>query len=119
LLYFNGDFISFNPTTNVFERVERSIFPDLWFRSLFPNPVTQGRVTAEIWCFVSDISAVELGLYDFMGQKVLDLSNQFQYEPATATIHITFDIPKGLAKGSYFLVVKNGNETRTRGIIVK
>ena len=94
-------------------------FIKLWFRSLYPNPVgTQGRVTSEIWCFVPDISTVTLGLYDFMGGKVLDLTNQFEYEPATATIHITFDIPKTLSRGTYFLVIRNGSETRTQAFIV-
>ena len=119
LLYNNEDFIIYNPTTNVFERVE-FILPNLWFRSLYPNPIKQGTpVTANIMCYLPSISDVELGLYDFMGQKVLDLSNQFEYEPATATIHITFEIPKSLAKGSYFLVVRSGKETRTKGIIVQ
>ena len=87
---------------------------------VYPNPVATGKnLTAEIMCYVSDISTVELGLYDFMGQKVLDLSNHFEYEQATRTIRTTFDIPKSLAKGSYFLVVRSGKETRTKGIIVK
>ena len=111
--------IEFDPTVSV-EETEYRLFPDLWFQSLYPNPVTQSTtVSANIWCFVPDISTVTLGLYDFMGKKVLDLSNQFEYEQATATIRTTFEIPKSLAKGSYFLVVRSGKETRTKGIIVQ
>ena len=121
ILYNNGDFFVYNPTTSVIEKEYNiEIFPDLWFRELFPNPITtSGTVTANIMCYVSDISTVELGLYDFMGKKVLDLSNKFEYEAATATISTTFEIPKSLAKGSYFLVVRSGKETRTKGIIVQ
>jgi len=108
--------IFYDPTTSI---IESNWLPNLWIESLYPNPAKYGRVTANIMCYVSDISTVELGLYDFMGKKVLDLSNQFEYEQATATISTTFEIPKSLAKGSYFLVVRSGKETRTRGIIVK
>jgi len=88
--------------------------------NIYPNPTTApSKITANIMCYLSTVSDVEIGLYDFMGQKVLDLSNHFEYEPATATIHISFVLPKNLSKGSYFLVVRSGTETRTRGIIVK
>jgi hypothetical protein len=116
ILYVNGDFFVYNPVTSVTERLES--IPDLWFRNIYPNPATS-KITANIMCYLSTVSDVDIGLYDFMGQKVLDLSNQFEYEPATATIHISFDIPKSLSKGSYFLVVRSGKETRTQGIIVK
>jgi len=87
---------------------------------VYPNPATApSKITANIMCYLSTVSDVDIGLYDFMGQKVLDLSNHFEYEPATATIHISFVLPKNLSKGSYFLVVRSGTETRTRGIIVK
>jgi hypothetical protein len=85
---------------------------------VYPNPATN-KLTANIMCYLSTVSDVDIGLYDFMGKKVLDLSNHFEYEPATATIYISFDIPKSLSKGSYFLVVRSGKETRTQGIIVK
>ena len=115
-----GKLFEYDPAKEVsIEDTESLNFVRLWFRELFPNPATHGTVTANIMCYVSDISTVELGLYDFMGQKVLDLSNSFEYEQATRTISTTFEIPKSLAKGSYFIVVRSGKETRTKGIIVK
>jgi len=119
LLWLDGDFIIYNPTTNVFEQVERRSVPDLWFKVLYPNPAKpSSRITTEIWCWLNEVSKVELGLYDFNGGKILDLSNQFEYDPATATIHISFDVPASLSRGTYFLVVRNGSETHSRGIII-
>ena len=120
--YCNNVYIIYDPAKDDWisvEETESRGLPSLWFRELYPNPATHGTVTANIMCYVSDISTVYLGLYDFMGKKVLDLSNSFEYEHATATIHTTFNIPKSLAKGSYFLVVRSGKETRTKGIIVQ
>ena len=120
LLYNGGEFFAFNPNPTSIAEVENRGLPNIWFKSIYPNPATpSNRITAEIWYWLADISDVELGLYDFMGKKVLDLSNSFEYEQATATIRTTFEIPKSLAKGSYFLVVRSGKETRTKGIIVQ
>jgi hypothetical protein len=104
-------------TTSIAD-AENQTFREMGIRNIYPNPATS-KITANIMCYVSTVSDVDMALYEFMGQKVLDLSNHFEYEPSTATIHISFDIPKSLSKGSYFLVVRSGKETRTQGIIVK
>jgi len=114
-----GDFLFYNPNYNsISEQTVETLRPDLWFRNFYPNPVTQSTVTANIMCYVPDITTVTLGLYNFMGKHLLDLTNQFEYEPATATIHISFDLPKTISRGTYFLVVRNGSETRTQAFIV-
>jgi len=120
---YNNAYIIYDPSKDDWISVnetEARGLPNLWVRNIYPNPATAtSKITANIMCYLSTVSDVEIGLYDFMGQKVLDLSNHFEYEPATATIHISFVLPKNLSKGSYFLVVRSGTETRTRGIIVK
>jgi hypothetical protein len=69
-------------------------------------------------CYVQDISKVELGLYNLMGQKLLDLTNQFEYSESTHTINITFTIPDELPEGVYYLNVRKGTETRTKAIVI-
>ena len=111
-------FLFYNPKTSIVETESRGL-PDLWFKSLYPNPAIQSnKITAEIWCWLNDVSQVELALYDFMGKQVLDFSNQFEYNSSAFTIYTSFEIPKTLSKGIYFLVVKNGNEIRSQGIII-
>jgi hypothetical protein len=88
------------------------------FRNVYPNPVTHQTVTADIMCYVSDISKVELGLYNLMGQKLLDLTNQFEYSEATHTINVTFTVPTEVPKGTYYLNVRKGSETRTKAIVI-
>ena len=56
------DWISVNET-------EARGLPNLWIRSLYPNPATApSKITANIMCYLSTVSDVEIGLYDFMGQ---------------------------------------------------
>ena len=118
IIYTNGDFLVYNPTTGIFE-TDALILPDLWFRKVYPNPALQkSKITANIMCYLDDVNAVELDLYDFEGKKVLDLSEQFEYDQSTRTIHIDFDVPIGLTNGTYFIVVRNGNETRSHSIVI-
>ena len=105
--------------TNVAENIER--FVRLFIDNVYPNPVISGisgkQITAEIGCYVTDIKTVELGLYDFMGKKVLDLTDRFEYYPETSAIYTTFDV-SDLTKGTYFLVIKSGSESRAKGIVI-
>jgi hypothetical protein len=120
IYYSWGDFIVYNPKTGIFE-LESKAIPDLWFRNVYPNPVnTPSRtLTADIMCYLSDVSNTEIGLYDFNGRQVLDLSDRFEYNQTTATIYLTFDAPPTISKGTYFIVVKSGNETRSHSIIIE
>ena len=117
LLYSNNNFIAYNLKTGIFSN-ESKLLPDLWFRKVYPNP-TRHNITADIMCYLPSVSSVELGLYDLLGSKVLDLSNNFEYDQSTATIYTSFQLPAGLSTGTYLLVVKSGDETRSKAIIVE
>jgi hypothetical protein len=118
ILLENGYFLYYSLNTGI-EDTEEGRFQEIGINSVYPNPTAPNRhVTANIMCYVPDISKVELGLYNFMGQKILDLNNQFEYSEATHTINITFAVPKELPRGVYFLNVRKGTETRTKTIIV-
>jgi hypothetical protein len=53
-----------------------------------------------------------------MGQKLLDLTNKFEYSESTHTINVTFTMPDDLPKGVYYLNVRKGTETRTKAIVI-
>ncbi|MDR0926694.1 MAG: T9SS type A sorting domain-containing protein [Ignavibacteria bacterium] len=91
--------------------------PDLWIRSIYPNPASH-KITADIMCFLPDFNDVEIGLYNLMGQKLLDLSNRFEYNDATHTILVGFEVPPELTKGVYYLNIRNSNEIRTKAIVI-
>lgn len=114
LLYTSGDFFSYNLTTSI---TEEGNIPDLWFRRVYPNPANH-RVTAEIMCYVSDRTKLDIGLYDLMGRKLLDLSNNFDYSDATHTIYTTFNVPENISNGVYYLRVRNGTENRTQALVI-
>jgi hypothetical protein len=117
VLYYRGHFLQYDPTTSI-EDVEKGIYQEIGFRNVYPNPITHHTVTADIMCYVQDISKVELGLYNLMGQKLIDLTNKFEYSEPTHTINVTFTMPDELPKGVYYLNVRKGTETRTKAIVI-
>lgn len=117
---YGGMYVIYDPNKDtssaVTEKVDR-VFPDLSFKGIYPNPVVQ-TLKAEIWCLLKDVNNLELGLYDFMGKKLLDLRDHFEYNTSTSMITVTFDVPENLSNGTYFLTVRNGNEIKTKGVLV-
>jgi hypothetical protein len=53
-----------------------------------------------------------------MGQKILDLSNNFEYSDATHTIYTTFNVSTDIPSGIYYLKVRNGTEVRTQTLVI-
>jgi len=117
--HYNLSFFVYDTTFTSIEENTVERFMTLLFDNIYPNPVTHNTVEANIWCYATDENLIEIGLYNFMGQKILDLSDKFEYDSESLRISVTFEIPKSLAKGTYFLTVRNGTETKAKGIIVK
>jgi hypothetical protein len=110
--------VTLDKKTSISE-TEAGAIPDLYFRAVYPNPSKNRIINANIMCYLQDISNVELGLYNYLGQKIMDLSNSFEYSESAKTILLNFEVPKNILKGSYYLNVRNGNETRTKGIVIE
>ncbi len=109
----------YNPDVSISDDIEASIIPDLWIRKLTPNPATSS-VNVNIMYYPSGIygNDLEVGLYNYMGEKVIDLTPLGTYTDHNHTWEATFDIPKRLAGGMYFLNVRSGDESRTKGIAI-
>ena len=112
---YRNNLIEYDPNVGIDDTDER-IFMEIGFRNLYPNP-TKRSVTAEIMCYVRDLSKLDIGLYNAIGQKILDLNNGYEYNEATATINMTIKLPEGYQDGIYYLNVRNGTERRTKGIV--
>ena len=117
ILYSNGDFFSCNPKTGIFD-LEAGGLPDLWFRKIYPNPAPQRSVNADIMCYVQDLNKIDIGLYNLLGEKILDLNSDYEYNDATKTIYVRFNVPQSFPTGTYYLNINNGAEYRTKAIII-
>ncbi len=105
--------------TGIEDEIEAGIIPDLWIRKVTPNPATSS-VNVNIMYHPSSIYSndLEVGLYNYMGEKVINLTPLGTYTDHNHTWEATFDIPKRLASGMYFLNVRSGDESRTKGIAI-
>lgn len=85
---------------------------------LYPNPSTNALVTAEVLGLHS-IKGVkrQLGLYDILGRRVLDLSDQINRDLQALTLEIQID-NRNLAKGPYMLVLDAGGDRMTEQLVV-
>ena len=84
---------------------------------IYPNPTNNKTFTAEI-IYGRDLSKLDIGLYDVLGKKILNLNNNYTYNDATHTISTTFRVPSEIPNGIYYLNVNNGIEYRTKAIVI-
>ena len=116
ILLYTGHLLFYNKTSAISDTYEG--IKDFDISKIYPNPTSEVS-TAEIMCYVQDISNLDIGLYNLFGHKILDLNNNYSYNSLTYTISTTFNIPKGIPKGTYYLNVSNGIERRTQAIVIK
>ncbi len=120
--YHFGALLEYDPAkdpTSIEDETEAGAIPDLWIRKVTPNPATSS-VNVNIMYYPSGIYSndLEVGLYNYMGEKIIDLTPLGTYTEHNHTWEATFDIPKRLASGMYFLNVRSGDESRTKGIAI-
>ncbi|MBR3090778.1 MAG: T9SS type A sorting domain-containing protein, partial [Bacteroidetes bacterium] len=96
---------------------EEGIFQEIGIRNIYPNPITRSS-TVDIMCYVQDLNKIDIGLYDVLGTKILDLNNNYEYNSTTHTITTTIEVPVGMPSGTYYLNVRNGSERRTRVVAI-
>ncbi len=118
ILLSSGYFLFYNPTNGIAE-LDNSNFQHIGIRNITPNPATSS-VNVNIMYYPSGIYSndLEVGLYNYMGEKVINLTPLGTYTEHNHTWEATFDIPKRLASGMYFLNVRSGDESRTKGIAI-
>lgn len=117
VLLSTGHLLFYNLKTSAISETYEGI-KDFDISKIYPNPTSEVS-TAEIMCYVQDLSNLDIGLYNLFGHKILDLNNNYSYNSLTYTISTTFNIPKGIPKGTYYLNVSNGIERRTQAIVIK
>ncbi|NLL71810.1 MAG: hypothetical protein GX238_11870, partial [Epulopiscium sp.] len=85
------------------EPTEAGLLPDIWIRSISPNPASM-RVTANIMYYppggVFGSEEFNVGLYNILGQKLIDLTLLGNYSDYNKTFEVTFDIPNSINNGA-------------------
>lgn len=103
------------------EPTEAGLLPDIWIRSISPNPASI-RVTANIMYYppggVFGSEEFDVGLYNILGQKLIDLTHLGNYSNYNKTFEVTFDIPNSINNGAYFISVSNGKETKSKPLSI-
>ena len=118
ILLSSGHFLFYNPTNSIEEVENNPRFQRIGIRRIYPNPVQQHTTTAEIMCYVDDLSKLDIGIYNLLGEKIIDLNNNYEYNQANNTIYTTFEVPADVTNGIYYFNVRSGSEYRTQAIMI-
>jgi len=111
---FIAEYFKISGTTSV-EEVENNLFSN-WI-TVYPNP-TSHTLTAEVLYTALCVEELEIGLYNILGQKVLDLNNDYEFNESAHKILINSEIPKEIKKGVYYLNVRNGADFKASAVVV-
>lgn len=91
------------------------LIPDIYIRKIYPNP-SDNIVKAELLVYPDNIDQVKIGLYNYMGIKILDLRDRLELNTSTGEAYLTFDITD-LPVGAYYLCIEKGNERISKGLL--
>ncbi|MBQ6269602.1 MAG: T9SS type A sorting domain-containing protein, partial [Bacteroidetes bacterium] len=117
-ILYDSYLIEYTPSSSTDDiSTEEGIFQEIGIRSVYPNPIKRSS-QVDIMCYVQDLSKIDIGLYDVLGTKILDLNNNYEYNSTTHTITTTIEVPVGTPSGTYYLNVRNGSERRTRVVAI-
>jgi len=120
LLFYNYGFYIFNTdtTTSVVEKGDSKLLylPDVWIRNLYPNPSNQ-NVTVDFFLERNVSNKCKISLYNTLGMKVKDVTENFEYDSYNMKARITFSVTD-LPAGAYIIVISAGNSNMTRLMLV-
>ena len=111
--------IEYTPSSSTdYISTDEGISQEIGIKNVYPNPIRRSS-KVDIMCYVQDLSKIDIGLYDVLGTKILDLNNDFEYNPITHTITTTIEVPTGTPNGTYYLNVRNGSDFRTHAVVIE
>jgi ligand-binding sensor domain-containing protein len=91
-------------------------FSDIHIRSIFPNPASTG-LNAEFLCYPDQLDDLEIAIYDYMGNKVKDITDRMQLDnkSGVATLECSLD---GTQNGLHFFCIRKGSEVKVKSLMI-
>ena len=110
----------FNPdtTTSVEEQVNSNTpgMPDVKVYTIYPNP-SDNIVTLEFFIYYDVVDQLEVGIYNIMGMKIKDVTEQIDYDINRMRANLKFSVAD-LPRGSYIVSVKAGKTSTYKLLLV-
>lgn len=102
--------------TSVESETENGLLPDIYVRNIYPNP-TSGNFNADLMIFPENINQVKIGVYNYLGIKVLDLTDRIPQSFMGSDLLLNFDV-SNLTNGIYYFALTKGGENRVKTLII-
>ncbi|MDR0927802.1 MAG: T9SS type A sorting domain-containing protein [Ignavibacteria bacterium] len=117
----NRPLVVYDPALDIDAIDEPNIdmYSSIMISKVYPNPATH-NLNVEILYVPTGIynNDLDVGLYNLMGQKIIDISNIGKYNEYDYTYRARVSIPENLPRGVYYLNVRKGSERRTQAVII-
>ncbi len=96
---------------------ETEAMPTALLTKVYPNPSNR-TISIEFFLHPNFREDVTFEIYDYMGRKIKDLDNSYDYSAVEAWGKKTINV-ESMSTGIYYLVLDNGNEKRSIGFAVE
>ncbi len=96
---------------------ETETMPTALLTKVYPNPSNR-TISIEFFLHPNFRENVTFEIYDYMGRKIKDLDNSYDYSAVEAWGKKTINV-ESMSTGIYYLVLDNGNEKRSIGFAVE
>ncbi len=103
-------------SVGVKEYTAESIISEVGIRRVYPNP-SSGNVVADLLVYPDNLGSVSIGIYDYLGNKVMDAKSGLTVNTRNGDGLLQFDV-SALPSGAYFLCIKKGTDAAA-GLIFK
>ena len=90
--------------------------PDVKVYTIYPNPA-DNMVTLEFFIYYDVVDQLEVGIYNIMGMKIKDVTEQIDYDRNRMRANMKFSIAD-LPRGSYIVSVKAGKTSSYKLLLV-
>lgn len=91
--------------------------PSFFIQNIAPNPFSD-RTTIELLAEQGAINNIKLEIFDYLGKSIRKVEPFINYYPKTGVAKLDIET-EGIPSGYYYLVIKDGNDTRTKPILIK
>lgn len=96
---------------------EVNALPDLWIRTLIPNPIVN-HSRLNFFCVPEYYSSLSAKIYNCLGAEIKDITKDIIYDVTTASGIVDFQLDNNIARGIYYLNLRISTDSRTIPMIV-
>ncbi|MGC9078850.1 MAG: hypothetical protein ACP5I9_08875 [Candidatus Kapaibacteriota bacterium] len=102
-------------------KIELLIYKDIYISKIYPNPAVL-KATIEFYIKPEHINDFKIGLYNMLGEKVMNMEDYrigILYDAGINYAKVDLNIPNNLSPGVYYLCLEAGGNRQLSPLVIK